>query len=93
MRPKTVDLNLLREMIYLIDSYRINRYVDISKIDKAVERGFFTKRIEEKWKNAREILLKMASFPNTVPGVVKWIKMRIVFDFGVTYKSQKIMTS
>ena len=84
MRPKTVNLNLLREMIYLIDSYRINRYVDIGKIDKAVERGLFTKRIEEIWKNARKVLLKMASFPNTVPGIVKWVKMRIVFDFVAT---------
>jgi len=72
---KEIDLNLLKELILVLDSYRVHRYVEIDFIDAAVKEGKLRKFVAE-WQSVRPILVKMASSAASIPGVVKLVKIR-----------------
>jgi len=76
-----VDLATLRDFIVILDGYRARDYTDIEFMDKAVVEGKLGSKFVEDWKEIRKILIKMASSSASIPGVVKFIKIRDFIGF------------
>lgn len=77
----TVDLATLRDFVVILDGYRVHNYADIEFMDKAVVEGNLGSKFMEDWKEIRKILVKMASSSASIPGVLKFIKIRDAIGF------------
>jgi len=77
---KNIDVKLLKSVIYVLDAYRVHRYLDLEKYDKEIREGKLGRRFAEKWKkDIHPTLLKMAKLPFKIPGVQKLLQLRLLF--------------
>jgi len=73
---KERDLNVLREFIVILDSYRVHRYVEIDSMDEAVKEGMLRRKLAAEWKEIRPLLIKMANSAASIPGIMKLVRIR-----------------
>jgi len=78
---KEVDLNALRDLIEVLDGYRVYIYTDVEFIDKAVKEGKLGKGFMEEWREIRKTLKEMASSAASIPNVIKFMKIRETIGF------------
>jgi len=69
------DLKVLTDLITLLDCYRVNRYVQLDSMEKAVRSGMLGK-FDVKWREIRRILYKIASLPKLSASINKLVKIR-----------------
>jgi len=83
-RKRDDVLDDLSDLIFMLDAYRINRYVDLRHLDRIVKEGRIGKNFTSKWKNIRHHLYKKASIPTSLhKSIVKLINIRtIIRIFG-----------
>ena len=72
---REIDLKVLTGLITLLDCYRINRYVELDSMEKAVKGGKLGK-FDVKWREIRRILYKIASLPKRSASIEKLVKIR-----------------
>lgn len=75
------DLRILMELIEILDSYRVHRYVDIRPVNGAIKEGKLKKEIASKWEKVQPTLIKMASATASIPSVTKLVKIRDLINF------------
>lgn len=75
------DLQILMELVEILDSYRVHRYVDIRPVNEAIKKGKLKKEIASKWEKIQPTLVKMASVTASIPGVIKLVKIRDLINF------------
>jgi len=69
------DLKALTDLITLLDCYRVNRYVQLDSMEKAVKSGQLGK-FDVKWREIRRILYKIGGLPNLSASINKLVKIR-----------------
>jgi hypothetical protein len=69
------DLKALTDLITLLDCYRVNRYVQLDSMEKAVKSGKLEK-FDVKWREMRRILYKIGGLPNLSASINKLVKIR-----------------
>jgi hypothetical protein len=74
--PTMLDLKWSKNLISVLDSYRIHRCYDLTFIEKAVGRGDLPKGFTRQWTTIRSLLHKYAAVGPDVPGVQGWMKQR-----------------
>lgn len=74
-RNREIDLKALTDLITLLDCYRINRYVQLDSMEKAVRTGKLGK-FDVKWREIRRILYKIGSLPKLSASINKLVKIR-----------------
>ena len=72
---REIDLKTLTNLITLLDCYRIDRYVELDSMEKAIKDGKLG-RFDVRWKEIRRILYKIGSLPKLSAGMDKLLKMR-----------------
>ncbi len=72
---REVDPKALTYLITVLDCYRINRFVELDPVERAVKEGKLGK-IGAEWKRIRRILYKVGSLPELSPNVMRLIKIR-----------------
>jgi hypothetical protein len=75
------DLQILMELIEILDSYRVHRYIDIRPVDTAIEKGKLKREIALEWEKVRPTLVKMASSTASIPGIIRLVKIRDFVNF------------
>jgi hypothetical protein len=79
--PTMLDLKWSKNLISVLDSYRIHRCYDLTFIEKAVGRGDLPKGFTRQWTTIRSVLHKYAAVGPDVPGVQGWMKQRQSVQF------------
>lgn len=79
--PVNLDLKWSKDMITVLDGYRIHRCFDLTFIEKAVGAGELPKSFVNQWKVIRTVLHKFAAIAPSVPGVEKLLFRRQVISF------------
>lgn len=74
--PAGLDLKWSKDMITVLDGYRIHRTYDLTFIEKAVGQGVFPESFVSQWKTVRSVLHKFAAIGPEVPGVMKYLSRR-----------------
>ncbi|MDH5438775.1 MAG: hypothetical protein OEX76_07740 [Candidatus Bathyarchaeota archaeon] len=69
------DLKALTDLITLLDCYRVNRYVQLDSMEKAVKSGQLGK-FDVKWREIRRILYKIGGLPNLSASINKLVRIR-----------------
>lgn len=69
------DLKALTDLITLLDCYRVNRYVQLDSMEKAVKSGKLGK-FDVKWREIRRILYKIGGLPSLSASINKLVKIR-----------------
>lgn len=72
---REIDLKTLTNLITLLDCYRIDRYVELDSMEKAIKDGKLG-RFDVRWKEIRRILYKIGSLPKLSATVDKLLKIR-----------------
>ena len=72
---REIDLKVLTDLITLLDCYRINRYVELDSMEKAVRDGKLGK-LDVKWREIRRILYRIASLPERSANIEKLVNIR-----------------
>lgn len=72
---REIDLKTLTNLITLLDCYRIDRYVELDSMEKAVKDGKLGK-FDVRWKEIRRILYKIGSLPKLSATLDKLLKIR-----------------
>jgi len=70
-----VDLKALTDLITILDCYRVNRYVQLDHVEKAVRSGKLGK-FDVKWRDIRRILYKIGSLPELSASINRLVKIR-----------------
>ncbi|MEM2122168.1 MAG: hypothetical protein QXE79_00865 [Candidatus Bathyarchaeia archaeon] len=78
---RRMDLGLLRDVIALLDGYRINRYRDPKPFSDAIREGHLGEKLREEWPRVEHILLEMAGTPGELPPVLRLFKLRSVLNY------------
>lgn len=73
--PGEVDLKALTDLITLLDCYRVNRYLQLDSVEKAVKSGRLGK-FDVKWREIRRILYKIGSLPELSAKIEKLVKIQ-----------------
>jgi len=87
MRPEKprmsgeVDLSALRDLIEVLDWYRVYNFTEIKFLDKAVKEGRLGRGFMEEWREIRKTLKQMAGSAASIPGVIRLIKIREAIGF------------
>jgi len=69
------DLKALTDLITFLDCYRVNRYVELDSMEKAVKSGKLGK-FDVDWREIRRILYKIAGLPKLSASINKVVKIR-----------------
>jgi hypothetical protein len=80
--PLDGDLEAMRELISLCDSYLINRFLETS--GEMVEKGQLGSRMRKEWDRLRDDLYAMAAFPSLSPSVRRLVSAQVVLRFAFT---------
>jgi len=72
---REIDLKTLTNLITLLDCYRIDRYVELDSMEKAIKDGKLGK-FDVRWKEIRRILYKIGSLPKLSATIDKLLKIR-----------------
>ena len=72
---REIDLKTLTNLITLLDCYRIDRYVELDSMEKAIEDGKLGK-FDVRWKEIRRILYKIGGLSKLSAIIDKLLKIR-----------------
>lgn len=70
------NLETLKNLIFLIDCYRVHHYEEIDWVDKAVKAGELGWGFRRDWKNIKRILMKMAALPKPLFHLSRWARIQ-----------------
>ncbi len=79
--PSGLDLKWSKNIITVLDGYRIHRCYDLTFIEKGVSEGELPKQFLRQWKIIRTVLHKFAAIGPEVPNVKKWLLRRQLIQF------------
>jgi hypothetical protein len=79
--PSELDLKMSRNLITVMDGYRINRTYDTTFVDKAINEGKVARSFVTQWGTIRSVLHKLAAIGPKVPNVEKWMNQRQTMSF------------
>jgi len=70
------NLNTLKNVIFLLDGYRIHHYEEIGWVDRAVEAGDLGWKFRMEWDDVRSLLMDMATLPKSLVHLLRWANMQ-----------------
>lgn len=79
--PSELDLKHSKNLITVLDGYRIQRTYDLGFVDKAINKGDLPKTFIRQWGTIRSVLHKLAAIGPKVPGVEAWLNRKQYFAF------------
>jgi hypothetical protein len=79
--PSELDLKQSKNLITVMDGYRIQRTYDLGFIDKGINKGELPKSFIRQWGTIRTVLHKLAAIGPKVPGVESWLNRKQYFSF------------
>lgn len=79
--PSELELKFSRNLITVMDGYRIQRTYDLTFVDKALREGKVPRSFMAQWGTIRTTLHKLAGIGPKVPGVEKWMVRRQMISF------------
>ncbi|MFX0097307.1 MAG: hypothetical protein ACFE7E_06060 [Candidatus Hodarchaeota archaeon] len=71
--PK-IDLTLLRKVITLLDGYRVNRFMDPTRIGDLVKAGALGHDLQKDWDDLHQVMYDMSRVPANTPKTIKLLK-------------------
>jgi hypothetical protein len=77
------EIELLKKMITVVDSYRINLFLSVKHVDNEIEQVKLKDEIKKEWKRIREKMVKMANASLNIPLLKKIAKIRELLRFIV----------
>jgi hypothetical protein len=77
------EIELLKKMITVVDSHRINLFLSVKHVDNEIEQVKLKDEIKKEWKRVREKMVKMANASLNIPLLKKIAKIREVLRFIV----------
>jgi hypothetical protein len=79
--PSEIDLKYSKNLMTVLDGYRIQRTYDLEFIDKAINKGDLPKTFIRQWGAIRSVLHKLAAIGPKVPGVESWLNKKQYIAF------------
>jgi hypothetical protein len=79
--PSELDLKQSKNLITVLDGYRIQRTYDLGFVDKGINKGELPKSFIRQWGTIRSVLHKLAAIGPKVPGVESWLNRKQYFAF------------
>ncbi len=79
--PSEIDLKYSKNLMTVMDGYRIQRTYDLGFIDKAINKGTLPKIFIRQWGTIRSVLHKLAAIGPKVPGVESWLNKKQYLAF------------
>ena len=79
--PSELDLKQSKNLLTVLDGYRIQRTYDLRFVDKAINKGDMPKSFIRQWGTIRALLHKLAAIGPKVPGVESWLNRKQYFAF------------
>ena len=80
--PNGLDLKFARNLITVLDGYRIQRTYDLAFVDKAINKGELPASFIKQWGTIRAVLHKLAAIGPKVPGVEDDLKKKQYMSFA-----------
>ncbi|MEM3596792.1 MAG: hypothetical protein QXJ53_01485 [Candidatus Bathyarchaeia archaeon] len=77
------EIELLKKMVTVVDSYRINLFLSVKHVDSEIEQVKLRSELKREWKRLREKMIKMANASLNIPQLKKIAKIREVLRFIV----------
>jgi diacylglycerol kinase len=75
------EIELLKKMITVVDSYRINLFLSVKHIDNEIGQVKLKSEVKKEWKRVREKMVKMANASLNIPLLKKIAKIRETLRF------------
>ena len=82
--PSELDLKFSKNLISVLDGYRIHRTYDLGFIDKKINEGELPRSFIKQWGVIRKVLHKLAAIGPKVPGVERWLNIKQTISFSPT---------
>jgi hypothetical protein len=79
--PSKLDLRFSKNLLTVLDGYRIQRTYDLGFIDKKVGEGDLPRSFVQQWGTMRPVLTKLAAIGPKVPGVESALNRRQTMSF------------
>ncbi|MFX1416827.1 MAG: hypothetical protein ACFFC0_08440, partial [Promethearchaeota archaeon] len=79
--PSRLDLRFSKNLLTVLDGYRINRTYDLGFIDKKINEGELPRVFVQQWGTMRKVLHKLAAIGPKVPGVESALNRRQTISF------------
>ena len=80
--PSELDLKFSKNLLPVLDGYRINRCYDLGFIDKAINEGKAPQKFIRQWGTIRSVLHKLAAIGPKVEGVESMLNRKQYFSFA-----------
>ena len=77
-----LDLEFSRDLITVMDAYRINRTYSTEFVDKKINEGELPRSFIQQWGTIRSVLHKLAALGPKVPNVEKWLNQKQYISFA-----------
>ncbi len=78
---KVRDVETLKDIIFLLDGYRIHHYEELDWADKVIKAGEMGHKFKQDWRNIRKILTNMAEVPKSLTYLLKLAKVQMLLRF------------
>lgn len=75
------SLETLKDLIFLIDGYRVHHYEEIRWVERAVKAGDLGWKFRQDWDGIKRILTKTATLPKPLSHLFKWAKIQVYIRF------------
>ncbi|MFW9967289.1 MAG: hypothetical protein ACFFEA_09065 [Candidatus Thorarchaeota archaeon] len=79
--PANLDLRFSKNLLTVLDGYRIHRTYDLGFIDKKIGEGDLPRSFVQQWGTMRKVLTKLAAIGPKVPGVESSLNRRQTMSF------------
>jgi hypothetical protein len=79
--PANLDLRFSKNLLTVLDGYRIQRTYDLGFIDKKVGEGELPRTFVQQWGTIRKVLTKLAAIGPKVPGVESSLNRKQTMSF------------
>jgi hypothetical protein len=79
--PSRLDIRFSKNLLTVLDGYRINRTYDLGFIDKKLNEGDLPRVFVQQWGTMRKVLHKLAAIGPKVPGVESALNRRQIISF------------
>jgi hypothetical protein len=79
--PNGLDLKFSKNLLTVMDGYRINRTYDLGFVDKAMNKGDLPQSFTKQWGTIRGVLHRLAAIGPKVPGVESALNKKQYMSF------------
>ena len=79
--PANLDLRFSKNLLTVLDGYRIQRTYDLGFIDKKIGEGDLPRSFVQQWGTMRKVLTKLAAIGPKVPGVESSLNRKQAMSF------------